>query len=116
MTLFRYPLALIFNRLWPHHEGFNTVYTRQFKKKLTMPVICVGGFLTRQAATDVINQGLCDAVSVVDQAAYPMAFITENTGGRVFHCLLGHDAEVYASPGARALYQRGIAWAAGMEY
>lgn len=59
---------------------------------------------------------LCDAVSVVDQAAYPMAFITENTGGRVFHCLLGHDAEVYASPGARALYQRGIAWAAGMEY
>lgn len=59
---------------------------------------------------------LCDAVSVVDKAAYPMAFVTEKAGGRVFHCLLGHDSEVYESPGARALYQRGIAWAAGMEY
>lgn len=58
---------------------------------------------------------LCDAVSVVDKTAYPMAFVTENTGGRVFHCLLGHDAAVYESPGARALYQRGIAWAAGLE-
>ncbi len=57
---------------------------------------------------------LCEAVSVVDKIAYPMAFAAEDTGGRVFHCLLGHDAGVYDAPGARALYQRGITWAAGL--
>ena len=57
---------------------------------------------------------LCEAQSAVDQHAYPMAFVTEATGGRVFHCLLGHDARVYETSGARALYQRGIAWAAGL--
>lgn len=57
---------------------------------------------------------LCEATSVVDKKAYPMAFTVENTGGRVFHCVLGHDASVYESPGARTLYQRGTAWAAGV--
>lgn len=57
---------------------------------------------------------LCEAQSAVDQHAYPMAFVTEATGSRVFHCLLGHDARVYETSGARALYQRGIAWAAGL--
>lgn len=58
---------------------------------------------------------LCEAQSVVDQRAYPMAFTVENTGGRVFHCLLGHNAAVYEASGPRALYQRGIAWAAGLQ-
>lgn len=58
---------------------------------------------------------LWEAQSVVDQRAYPMAFTVENTGGRVFHCLLGHNAAVYEAPGPRALYQRGIAWAAGLQ-
>lgn len=64
VTLFRYPIAFLFNRIWPHYEGFNTGYSREFKKSLTMPVICVGGFLTRQAAADAVNRGWCDAVSV----------------------------------------------------
>jgi len=58
---------------------------------------------------------LCEADSVVDKRAYPMAFVVENTAGRVFHCLLGHDAGVYKTAGARALYQQGIAWAAGLK-
>ncbi|OQC01167.1 MAG: Trehalose utilization [Candidatus Hydrogenedentes bacterium ADurb.Bin101] len=57
---------------------------------------------------------LCEAQSVVDQRGYPMAFVTEVPGGRVFHCLLGHDARVYEASGPRALYQRGIAWASGL--
>ena len=57
---------------------------------------------------------LCEATSVVDQRVYPIAFTVENTVGRVFHCVLGHDADVYESPGARALYQQGIAWTAGL--
>ena len=57
---------------------------------------------------------LCEATSVVDQRLYPIAFTVENTGGRVFHCVLGHDASVYENPRARALYQQGIAWTAGL--
>ena len=57
---------------------------------------------------------LCDAVSVVDGEVYPMAFIVENTGGRVFHCVLGHDAQAYEAPEVRALFRRATAWAAGL--
>ena len=64
VTLFRRPISLIFNRIWPHYEGFNTGYSRAFKKKLKIPVICVGGFLTRPAAAEAVRQGWCDAVSV----------------------------------------------------
>ncbi|HDP33947.1 MAG TPA: hypothetical protein ENN29_02435 [Candidatus Hydrogenedentes bacterium] len=58
---------------------------------------------------------LCDAVSAVDKKTYPMGFVVENTGGRVFHSTLGHDAASYDTPGARALYRRAAAWAAGLE-
>ena len=34
--------------------------------------------------------------------------------GRVFQCVLGHDARVYANPGAAALLRRGVAWVAGL--
>lgn len=57
---------------------------------------------------------LADAVSVVDQKTYPMAFVVEGTGGRVFHCVLGHDTRAYAAQGVRDLYRRGTAWAAGL--
>jgi 2,4-dienoyl-CoA reductase-like NADH-dependent reductase (Old Yellow Enzyme family) len=56
-------LALTFNLVWPKREGFNLRYTRQFKRKVSIPVICVGGFLTRKAMEDALTQGLCDIVS-----------------------------------------------------
>ena len=58
---------------------------------------------------------LCDAVSVVDNETYPMAFIVENTGGRVFHSVLGHDVVALQAPGARQLHRRATAWAAGLD-
>lgn len=58
---------------------------------------------------------LSEATSVVDQRVYPMAFIVEGTGGRVFHSVLGHDTAAYRAPGVRALYRRAAAWAAGLE-
>lgn len=57
-------LALIFNLLFWKREGFNLRYARHFKKALTMPVICVGGFLTKKAMERAIEDGLCDAVSL----------------------------------------------------
>lgn len=57
---------------------------------------------------------LCESISVVDKKVYPMAFIVDHDQARIFHCLLGHDASIYENPGARRLYQRGIAWAAGL--
>jgi 2,4-dienoyl-CoA reductase-like NADH-dependent reductase (Old Yellow Enzyme family) len=56
-------LALVFNLIWTPREGFNLRYAREFKRKLKIPVICVGGFLTREAMEAAIRQGECDIVS-----------------------------------------------------
>ena len=58
---------------------------------------------------------LCDAVSSVDGKAYPMAFVVEGTGGRVFHSVLGHDPVAFQSAGVRSLYRQATAWASGLE-
>ncbi len=55
--------ALVFNLLWWHYQGFNLKYARRFKQRLSMPVICVGGFRSRAAMERAIADGLCDAVS-----------------------------------------------------
>jgi type 1 glutamine amidotransferase len=57
---------------------------------------------------------LCEATSVVDGKDYPMAFQVEETGGRVIHCILGHDVAALSAPGTRAFYRRACAWAAGL--
>jgi len=56
-------LALVFNLVWTPREGFNLRYAREFKRKVAIPVICVGGFLTREAMEAAIRQGECDIVS-----------------------------------------------------
>ena len=57
---------------------------------------------------------LCDAVSVVDQKAYPMAFTVEGPGGRVLHSVLGHDPVAFQAEGVRTLYRQATAWAASL--
>ncbi len=64
ITYFRHPIAFMFNQIWPAREGFNLQYARQFKEKLSIPVICVGGFQTREKMEEAIANGVCDAVSV----------------------------------------------------
>jgi len=56
-------LALLFNWVFSRREGFNSEYTRVFKSKLSIPVICVGGFRTREAMEAAIAEGRCDIVS-----------------------------------------------------
>ena len=56
-------LALLFNALFGRREGFNLAYASKFKAKLTIPVICVGGFRTRIIMEAAIEQGGCDIVS-----------------------------------------------------
>ena len=63
LTLFRSLLAPLFNLIWSRREGFNLQYARQFKQRLTIPVICVGGFISRPAMQAAIEQGYCDAVA-----------------------------------------------------
>ncbi|MDC0661363.1 NADH:flavin oxidoreductase [Marinobacter sp. SS21] len=57
-------LAKRANKAWPTREGFNGDFSRQFKAALDIPVICVGGFHTREAMEQAINSGVCDAVSI----------------------------------------------------
>jgi 2,4-dienoyl-CoA reductase-like NADH-dependent reductase (Old Yellow Enzyme family) len=52
------------NAMWPPSEGFNLPYARQFKAALRIPVICVGGFQSREGMERAILSGACDAVSV----------------------------------------------------
>ncbi|MBB6091991.1 2,4-dienoyl-CoA reductase-like NADH-dependent reductase (Old Yellow Enzyme family) [Povalibacter uvarum] len=56
-------LALLFDLLWPRREGFNLAYARQFRRKLSIPVICVGGFRTRASMEAAISDQGCDIVS-----------------------------------------------------
>ncbi|MBM3290120.1 MAG: ThuA domain-containing protein [Candidatus Hydrogenedentes bacterium] len=57
---------------------------------------------------------LYTATSRVDKQDYPMGFVVEETGGRIFHSSLGHDAASLRHPGTRDLYRRAAAWAAGL--
>jgi uncharacterized protein len=57
---------------------------------------------------------LARARSSVDGKDYPMAFTLEAGRGRVFHTVLGHDAQSLRNPGAGRLIRRGTAWAAGL--
>ena len=56
--------AFACNLIWRPYEGYNLRYARHFKKALTIPVLCVGGFLTRPEMESAIEKGLCDAVSI----------------------------------------------------
>ncbi len=51
-------------RVAGYREGFNLPYARLFKQALRIPVICVGGFVHREAMEDAIAGGACDMVSV----------------------------------------------------
>jgi len=62
---------------------------------------------------DVPIKVLASAVSKVDKKVYPMAFVLEYDKGKVFHCVLGHDANALSNAGARELFRRGTAWTAG---
>ncbi len=55
--------AAISNRMWPAKEGFNLEYARRFKQALDIPVICVGGFKTREAMERALADESADAIS-----------------------------------------------------
>ena len=63
-TVFWPLFAVVCNLAWRPREGYNLRYARQFKQALSIPVLCVGGFLTRGAMEAAIKQGWCDAVTV----------------------------------------------------
>jgi len=67
---------------------------------------CLGG--------DTPISVLAVATSKVDKKEYPMAFVLDYGKGRVFHTVLGHDAQVWKTAGAAELLRRGTAWAAGI--
>lgn len=57
---------------------------------------------------------LATAQSKVDKKTYPMAFVFTAGKGKVFHCVLGHDAKALAVPEVGELFRRGTAWTAGL--
>ncbi len=57
---------------------------------------------------------LATSKSVVDNKDYPMAFVLGYGKGRIFNTPLGHDAQVYHTPGMARLMRRAVAWSAGL--
>jgi uncharacterized protein len=57
---------------------------------------------------------LATARSKVDQKDYPIAFVLTYGKGKVFHCVLGHDAKALTNPSVGELFRRGTAWTAGL--
>jgi len=51
-------------RVAGYSEGFNLRYSKLFKQALSIPVICVGGFVHQEAMERAIASGECDMVSV----------------------------------------------------
>ena len=51
-------------RISGYSEGFNLPASRLFKQALSVPVICVGGFLQKDTMEEAILSGQCDAVAV----------------------------------------------------
>jgi 2,4-dienoyl-CoA reductase-like NADH-dependent reductase (Old Yellow Enzyme family) len=51
-------------RVSAYSEGFNLRYARSFKQALKIPVICVGGFVHREAMEHALSAGDCDMISV----------------------------------------------------
>lgn len=84
-----WPLAsLLCSVLWPHYEGFNLKYARRFKSALSIPVICVGGFLSREEMEKPIVDGRCDAVSCArSMIADPYLFQHVKTGEQGPRCI-----------------------------
>ena len=60
-------------------------------------------------------QVLAQARSKVDGKQYPMALVYQYGKGRVYQCLLGHDAKALRQPGVDKLLRRGCAWAAELK-
>lgn len=56
-------LALLFDLAFRPREGFNLRYARAFKAKLSIPLICVGGFLGREAMEAALARGDCDIIA-----------------------------------------------------
>jgi 2,4-dienoyl-CoA reductase-like NADH-dependent reductase (Old Yellow Enzyme family) len=50
-------------RIAGYSEGFNLRYSKLFKQALNIPVICVGGFVHREAMEHAIASGECDMIS-----------------------------------------------------
>jgi type 1 glutamine amidotransferase len=65
-------------------------------------------------AGDAPIEVLATAKSKVDQKDYPMAFVLRYGKGRVFHCVLGHDARALSGDAVQELYRRGTAWTVGL--
>jgi 2,4-dienoyl-CoA reductase-like NADH-dependent reductase (Old Yellow Enzyme family) len=63
LRVFRPLVTVACDLLWPGREGFNLDYAPDFKATLKIPLICVGGFRTRETMEAAIAQGRCDAVS-----------------------------------------------------
>ncbi|MBN1508091.1 MAG: ThuA domain-containing protein [Sedimentisphaerales bacterium] len=57
---------------------------------------------------------IATARSRVDGKDYPMGFVLNYGKGRVFHSVLGHDAQSLANPPVAQLFRRACAWCANL--
>jgi 2,4-dienoyl-CoA reductase (NADPH2) len=89
------------NHRWPPQEGFLLSYARQFKARLGIPVISVGGFLSKDAMEGAIESEQCDAVAVARaMIADPLLYkhLRNGNSGPACDFCMGCAARVGYSP------------------
>ncbi|MEH6347599.1 MAG: NADH:flavin oxidoreductase [Bermanella sp.] len=64
MGLFAPLVDAYFNKVAKFSEAFNLSYAQQFTQALSIPVICVGGFVNKETMQNAIKTGQCDVVAV----------------------------------------------------
>jgi len=65
-------------------------------------------------AGDTPIEIIATAKSKVDGKDYPIGFVLNYGKGRVFHSVLGHDAQAIANPPVAELFRRASAWCANL--
>jgi 2,4-dienoyl-CoA reductase-like NADH-dependent reductase (Old Yellow Enzyme family) len=112
------PFAALANRRWSAQEGFNLPFARAFSAALDVPVITVGGFITRAAIEGAISSGATDAVSIGRaMIADPLLYrhlVEGGTGPRCDYCNQcvargGHQGVDCYNPTLRPARQRMLA-------
>ena len=95
-NLFWPVVALVCNLWFKTWQGYNLRYAKHFTKALSIPVICVGGFLTRDKMQQALQDGHCDAISagrafIADPLLYEH-LLHDTTGPQCVYCnaCVGH--------------------------
>jgi len=102
MGLFAPLVDWYFNKVSAFSPGFNLNYAKQFKQALSIPVMCVGGFVDKDAMEKALNDGDCDLISVA-RGLIADPYLYRNMRDNIDGPKCTYCNACFARPGVKAL-------------